>query len=401
MEPGGEERKLAHLDGLRGLAAVVVVFHHFACAFLPAAVFGGAVAAHFSLERTIYNTPLQLMVAGNFAVCIFFVLSGYVLSHKFFITKDSAHARSGAAKRYFRLMPPILASILISYAIFRLGAPHHLQAAAISGSSLWLAHLWPQAVGLKEALLQGTYSILVGRADTTIFNNVLWTMKIEFFGSFLVFGFLALFGTARNRWVAYLAAVLLFWNGYYLAFIIGMALCDLAANRPKVRQLSLFTLIASGLTGLLLGAAPIIGSTRTIYSQLEVPFLPAADLFILPHVIGAGLVLMTVLYSRRLKLGLSTRPMRYLGKISFSMYLVHVLIIGSLSSALLTWVAPHHSYFNALLITILISIPMILVASHFFTRFVDGPSVRLANKLSSKWFATKSPNKHLSDRIAS
>ena len=271
VEPGGADRKLAHLDGLRGLAAVVVVMHHFACAFLPAAVFGGAVAAHFSLERAIYSTPLQLLVAGNFAVCIFFALSGYVLSHKFFITHDAGHARSGAAKRYFRLMPPILASVLISLAVFRLGLTYHLPAAAISGSSLWLAHLWPAGVGLREAIGQGTYGALTGKADTAIFNNVLWTMKIEFFGSFLVFGFLALFGNARSRWVVYLALVSLFWNSYYLAFIGGLALCDFSVNQPK-RRLSGVTLALAGLTGLLLGAAPIIGATPTIYSQLELPW---------------------------------------------------------------------------------------------------------------------------------
>jgi peptidoglycan/LPS O-acetylase OafA/YrhL len=381
LEPGGQQHKLAHLDGLRGLAAVVVVIHHMACAFAPAAVFGSAIAAHFAIERTVYQTPLQLLVAGNFAVCIFFALSGYVLSHKFFVKRDWRIARAGAVKRYFRLMPPILASVLLAYAVLKLGLAEHLPASRISGSQIWLAKLWPGA-GLAEAVRQGVYGALTGRADTTLFNNVLWTMKVEFFGSFLVFAFLALFGLMKQRWIMYLALVILLWNTYYLAFIIGMALCDINVNRPNWRISWPVLALAMGL-GLFLGAAPLINDTPTIYSQFYIPFLPSADMFILPHVIGAGLVLLAVVFSARLKQGLGIRPLRYLGKISFSMYLLHVIIIGTLTSWLLVLLAPHMSYLQAVLGAVAISVPAILIASHYFTRFVDGPSVKLASRINS------------------
>ncbi len=388
MEPGNEERKLAHLDGLRGLAALVVVFHHFACAFLPAAIFGGAIIAHFSLEKVIYKTPLQLLVTGNFAVCIFFVLSGYVLSHKFFLTKDVTHARSGAIKRYFRLMPPILAAILISYLLLRLKLPHNMAGAKISGSSMWLANLWPRPAGFMEVLRQGTYGILVGKADPNIFDNALWTMKLEFFGSFLVFAFIALFGNIKRRWVAYLAVIILFWNSYYLAFILGVLLCDLGVAYPK-HKFSRVTLLLAGGTGLLLGAAPLASSTQTIYSSLTIPLLPTADIFVLPHIIGAALILMTVVYSRTLSRLLSVKPLRYLGKISFSMYLLHILILGTVTSAVLVLMAPNHSYLAALAVAALVSFPVIFIAAHFFTKYVDTPAVKISSKLNKRWFLAK------------
>ena len=387
MEPGGDKKKLAHLDGLRGLAAVVVVISHFANAFLPASVFGNAAKAHFALEKTIYSSPLQLLVAGNFAVCIFFALSGYVLSHKFFNTKDAFHARAGAAKRYFRLMPPILASILLSYAVYHLGLSNNVDAAKISGSTLWLSRLWPPASGLgfHSAIWQGVYGALTGTVDTTIFNNVLWTMKVEFFGSFLVYAFITLFGNARNRWVIYIVLIMLSWNTYYFAFILGLLLSDLTATRPKL-QLSTATLTLAMVTGLTLGAAPIAGPYASFYSNLSVPFLPSADMFVLPHVVGAGLILMTVIYSPFLKHAFATRPMRYIGKISFSLYLLHVIILGSLACTVLVWLAPRHSYLFSILMAVLISIPATVVAAHYFTKYVDGPSVRLANRLGTKFF---------------
>ena len=215
-------------------------------------------------------------------------------------------------------------------------------------------------------------------------------MQLEFFGSFLVFAFLALFGKVRNRWVVYIALITLFWNTYYLAFILGMALCDLGVNRPNLKY-SRLTLLMSLLTGLVLGAVPLFGSTPTFYSGLSIPFLPAANLLVLPHVIGAALVLFAVVSSQSLQRGLSTRPMRYLGKISFSMYLVHVLVIGSLTGGILVWLAPHYSYFHALLIALVLSVPVILVVSHLFAKCIDGPSVRLAAKIGTNWFAHREP----------
>jgi peptidoglycan/LPS O-acetylase OafA/YrhL len=380
VEPGGANRKLGHLDGLRGLAAVIVVLNHFVAAFLPAAVYGSLAITHFSFEKTIYTTPLQLFVAGNFSVCIFFALSGFVLSQRFFTTKDLSHVRVGAAKRYFRLMPPVLASVVISYVIYKFGLTHNQAATKITGSTLWLGQLWPHPVGLLEALWHGTYGVIIGNADTTLFNNPLWTMKLEFYGSMLIFAFLALFGTASKRWVVYVVLILLLRNGYYLAFIAGVALCDLAINRPQIK-FGRLTLIMSLATGLLLGAAPT--------APIQIPGLPLSVATIPPHVLGAILVLFAAIYSKTMQRALSTNGLRYLGKISFSVYLLHVLILGSFTAFVFTYFIHHYSYFHALLAAGAISVPVIWMSSHYFMIYVDAPSVILANIIGRRWFGSK------------
>ncbi|WP_443147193.1 acyltransferase family protein [Paenibacillus sp. KACC 21273] len=82
-------QKLKYLDGLRGLAALIVVISHFVVAFYPSLYNGSIDSVHTqkSLELWISKSPFNLFYNGNFAVCVFFVLSGYVLSYKFFITK--------------------------------------------------------------------------------------------------------------------------------------------------------------------------------------------------------------------------------------------------------------------------------------------------------------------------
>ncbi|KAG8156490.1 hypothetical protein KVR01_013594 [Diaporthe batatas] len=70
-----EARKTAYLDGLRGLAATIVFIEHFGLPFYPSIV--GSNASEWSyLQLPI----IRLLYHGSFAVSVFFVISGFVLS---------------------------------------------------------------------------------------------------------------------------------------------------------------------------------------------------------------------------------------------------------------------------------------------------------------------------------
>src|SRR2546430_4455826 len=80
-----EDSRKPYLDGLRGCAACVVLFGHLAIAL---------------------NSPLVRIFNGNAAVCVFFVLSGYVLTD---LSQRSALTfPAQALRRYIRLVGPIL-----------------------------------------------------------------------------------------------------------------------------------------------------------------------------------------------------------------------------------------------------------------------------------------------------
>ena len=66
-------RKISYLDGLRGLAAFVVVFHHFIYAFYPALFLGSNAQLHLKggEEAFLSGSVFNLLYNGNFAVCVF------------------------------------------------------------------------------------------------------------------------------------------------------------------------------------------------------------------------------------------------------------------------------------------------------------------------------------------
>src|SRR5262249_55480487 len=88
-------QRLDFLDGLRGWAALVVVFSHL----------WGQFARHLV---PVYGTvPLRALSCGHLAVVVFFVLSGTALSLQFVRTSQPVTILPALAARYVRLVVPI------------------------------------------------------------------------------------------------------------------------------------------------------------------------------------------------------------------------------------------------------------------------------------------------------
>ena len=124
----GYERE-AHLDGLRGICALIVVIHHF---FILKGI-----------PDWIKYTPIQLLNLGHLSVILFFILSGYVLSKRILygLRKQTFSIPIWMAQRSVRLYIPYLAAFLLSTFFYisygengRIGLPE--------GFSSWGAWWW-------------------------------------------------------------------------------------------------------------------------------------------------------------------------------------------------------------------------------------------------------------------
>ncbi len=78
----GTLKRIKWLDGIKGIAAIGVFTHHFLLDFLQSTYSGSRVSAHISaeLEYGFAQSPLSVLVNGNFWVCMFCLISGIILS---------------------------------------------------------------------------------------------------------------------------------------------------------------------------------------------------------------------------------------------------------------------------------------------------------------------------------
>lgn len=368
------KKKIDYLESLRGVAALVVVFGHFLLGFYPALWWGLPEQVHTEsgIELCIKGTPLTLVFNGSFSVAIFFVLSGFVLTYGYF---KNPHARLAlvplAAKRYARLLLPIIASNAAIYLLLRSGQVYHGQA-SLATASTWLGSAWKTDTGFLRMLYESFYGVYFDKKSISL-NGALWTMSYEFFGSLIVYLFIILFGRHRRRGWLYALAVIGFVNTYYLAFILGMVLSDLATREEnvftKVSHKGYFVGVL--LLGLFLGAFPAEGSAQgTLYAGLT-KLLNARR----AQIIGAALVMIALLNSRRLQTLFSKRPFLFLGRISFSLYVIHFALIGSIACSVFLLALPVLPYHVAVAAAFLVALPTMFVVSHYMHRFVDQPGI--------------------------
>ena len=126
-------------EGLRGLTAITVFLAHFFVAFFPRGfdyLYPGlqtSPATDGTIERILRMPFISILWNGNF-VCIFFVLSGYVLSRPYYFGNRLETLRDRHLKRYLRLSIPIAASVFIGYFMMKYGLLLNHPGAAVSHS---------------------------------------------------------------------------------------------------------------------------------------------------------------------------------------------------------------------------------------------------------------------------
>lgn len=369
--------KINYLDGLRGVAAINVMIMHFFIILVPAMIYSDRMPSHLgNLEHIFSSTPLGLIGAGNFSVCIFFVLSGYVLTQKYFRTRDKKIIISGAVRRYIRLFVPVLAATILSFLLASTGVFHYyIETVTVSGNNNY-ANYWTFTPDIADAIKQAVWGSFFTGDD--IYNPVLWTMTVEFYGSMLVFAMALLFGTQRNRWTFYLAAAVFFFNSYYFAFIIGMGLADTFNSKKLMFRIDNKIILSVILfSGLFLGSYPVGTVTNdSLYGFLN------NGLFEIPkltyHILGAGMIMYVLLNSKWLQQVFSSPVPVFLGKISYSLYLIHFLIISSFTCALFLALHPILPYWIAAFISCFLSVLLIIPLSYLFYKYVDMTGVELS-----------------------
>jgi peptidoglycan/LPS O-acetylase OafA/YrhL len=371
-------RKDISADGLRGLAAVNVLLCHLFLAFLPggfAFIYPDTTtpdAMRGVVDHIIGFAPLSVLWNGQFAVCIFFVLSGYVLTKAYIERGDAMIFRLRASRRYLRLCVPIFGSVMFAWFVMSMGWSHAREAGALSGSH-WIADFWSKPPDLLEALRDGVYGTLLG--GWSRFNPTLWTMKIELLGSMFVFAYRSLTLPGRSGVVNFAVAVaLLAWFfphdwPYYTAFLAGSHVGEarLTTSKPWLALALIGAVICGGF------------DVSPWYDWTHVVPLADNERKALFNVVG-GVLLLYVVRCGLLDGVLQSRPAQFMGRVSYAFYLVHLPILLSFSAWFYVMVSKTLALgaVPAALLTIPATFAAVIAAAVVFDRSFDRWGIALS-----------------------
>ena len=341
------------------MAAGIVVLYHLSLVAQPYLDTGQVGDAWWWISAT----PLKIMTAGSEGVLVFFVLSGLVVALP--SLQNSFAWRGYYLTRLLRLYVPVWVALAIAATLVVLLPRDPSMVTAGSWVATTNATTTSVAKWLSDASLT--------RAGYDL-DNVLWSLRWEVVFSVTLPLFVAVALLLRRAWLVGMATAL------------GISIFGTVVGSDPVTYLPLFlvgTIAALHLDEIQSWARcrgpaswraiSIAAISLSLCNPILTRLLPAGGLVALIETGAAGAgasgVVLCALCSPAWRRALSTRVPGFLGRISFSLYLVHVPIIATVSYLVgdrLWWLVA------------LISIPISVVAGWLFHRAVERPSHRLA-----------------------
>ncbi|MDF2561442.1 MAG: hypothetical protein K0R99_2888 [Microbacterium sp.] len=369
----GESQRLPSLDGLRGIAAVIVLIHH---ALLTFPVFADSYyemsdRGEFSVAWMLSYTPLHAFWAGEEAVYLFFVLSGIVLVLPVMRAGRRFSWLSYYPRRFVRLYLPLVAAIALG---------------------VLLVFLFPRTqdpdLGAWMNARRGPYTLTALFEDVTLLFgpsgiiSPLWSLKWEVAFSLMLPIFVLLAVVARKLWWLKLVGIFgLIFVGSVAGSTFLFFLPIFAVGTLLISEWDRVTRGAHRLDQTRWGwpATIVLAAILTTFNWCLLGFgAPESILSFTGWVPVAGVALFVVIgafYSPTRRF-LESRPVAWLGTISFSLYLVHEPML--ISARLATFPASPW-------VGIAIAVPVAFLVAWLFAKYVEQPSHRL-----SKWVGARS-----------
>jgi peptidoglycan/LPS O-acetylase OafA/YrhL len=358
----------AYLDGVRGVAAVAVVSYHMLVDRWADYESGYVVS---SPTHSMLQLPfLRLVASGRGMVTTFFVLSGFVLSYKPLRCARAGDLHglletlaSSVFRRPFRLYLATAPSMLIAMFMLRAGIAHWLdwdkKVTFLEQVEDWLEDFFTMANPFRGVDSCGRWG--------PAYNGPLWTMPLEFRGSMVVF--VVVLGLSRLRPRARMLGVLglalfclykLSWDVYL--FLVGVLIAEIdilreaervdaegleqdcqekhiVSTRSRLRRLGLSIVQ----TFLFLACMHVLTfptiwhetlGFETLGSMMPAFISESGCMDIVQFTwlsIGASCIILLLVSSPMLQRPFTTAFAQYLGRVSFSLYMVHAFVVFTVS----------------------------------------------------------------------
>lgn len=279
------------LESLRGIAALIVALHHGMSAF-SAPVSDGP-----NLLTALVGWLLWITNPGA-SVMFFFVLSGYVLG---LALQRNKGFLSYIVRRAFRILPMFILSVLFAYACLTMARIEP----APNGITDFFAHTFWPAPKIPQLISDLTF-------QSSFINGPSWSIYPEIIGSLFLPALVFAHNSVAPRWkwgvfaacsaaLAFSDYRLVFW--FYCGFFLPGEMAMIQRNR--------FIRLVTFVTGYLI--VRYAGEYAEYYKFKTIA----------PSAIGASMMIASIVSSRNFMTWLAMAPLRFVGRVSYSFYLLH------------------------------------------------------------------------------
>ncbi|MGE7764386.1 acyltransferase family protein [Peribacillus sp. NPDC096540] len=320
-------------DSLRGLAALIVLVGHYMMIYPSYESYRYDSNSPFNVYL-FKETPLRLFFSsGNESVILFFVLSGFVLYLS--INNAKFHYPTYLIKRVFRIYLPYLVAISIAI-LAKMLLTHYIDMPFISN---WFSKSW--TVSDTPALLLH-HLLFIGSYNTDAYNNVIWSLVHEMRIS-ITFPFLILFFIRKKLKYSIFWFVFLSFSSTMILYLFGSSL-NITSSLLSFHYMTLF------LMGAILAKYrhDLFNYTFKMKKTVKIVLLIIAVICFMyegiigevdllnnyifrDYVVSCGVCIFMIMSISSLKLSslLRSKILTLLGKISYSLYLYHLISLFS------------------------------------------------------------------------
>jgi peptidoglycan/LPS O-acetylase OafA/YrhL len=358
------QHRYEELDSLRGVAALIVVASHVAMFWSPP----------YAVWRVWFDrSPLGVLVDGTDAVYLFFVLSGFVLFLPYVRPGGRDRYPQYLIKRVCRIYLPYLAALVVSIAadvaFYR----------PIQGQfPLW--DNWHRPFPVSAVW---SHLLLIRHDSLSEFNPAFWSLVHEMRIS-IVFPLVALLALRLSLAWGVVTSLAVCAGGFLLMLAVHVNGCSTIGygglfllGAVVARHLDQIRAFVERRTAL--GKMAILLTSFALYEATR--FLPARyyhDWTVVPlHGSAVTVVIVLALTTVHFKRVLHTAALRWLGKVSFSLYLIHGIVLYSLAS--LFWNRTTHH-----MLLLLGGVAFVLAVVGGFYHWVERPSILLGRRLTRR-----------------
>ena len=347
-----------HLNGLKGISCLLIMIGHYLGLYKYAQAFMPSI----DIIDLLNGSKFAFILNERYWLYLFFVVSGYLVSKSKIENLNELITK--IVNRFLRLALPILFSYFIIFLIYLVFGVHALETNTIFQNQ-WYQNDFQFSYSMKEVLFSPVFVLILGKCTM---NAPYWCLRMMFVSSIIIYIIKFLFVKTKKKYEAFVFSLLI--------IIILLSYCYIS------RVLS----------------ACLVGMFVSFYEKSDINtkscyafwfIFVAMAIYVFQGTIKSLLFFASlIVYIPRIKQFnsfFSSKPVQFLGNISWGVYSFHWPIMcsfGALSLLKLTeYIALTKSYYISFIWVVFLTLALSIVFFYFIEPFMTYIKNKIINYL--------------------